>query len=246
MSYAPLLRSLASTPRGDWRLVAGTLLRQGFNEGLLSAGAGVVATSKPGRQQALESQRAEARRTGLTLYQVRVARGASTGKGPNVHPRTSGLSATRFVRDLRSVGWGGSERAVRQCYRIMTEQFGLSADPVVRQTNLDSFKARPPRSWVSLHPRNNRDRYIGYARLVSAVRSSNEPENFSSSSDLRQSREERSLQSVLSTLDDIWTAANSHAPAEIEEEYPWIYDLETLEFAGVRHITRGTVRRRKT
>lgn len=38
MSYAPLLRSLASTPKdtGDsWRLVFGTLLRQAYNEGPL-------------------------------------------------------------------------------------------------------------------------------------------------------------------------------------------------------------------
>ena len=36
MSYGPLLRSLANTPKGDgdnYRTVAGTLLRQAFNEG---------------------------------------------------------------------------------------------------------------------------------------------------------------------------------------------------------------------
>src|ERR1039458_298679 len=70
MSYAPLLRSLASTPRGDWRAVAGTLLRQAFNEGLLS-GSPSVTSVRPA-----ESQRAEARRTGLTLYRVRQARNA--------------------------------------------------------------------------------------------------------------------------------------------------------------------------
>src|ERR1039458_9147112 len=100
MSYAPLLRSLASTPRGDWRVVAGTLLRQAFNEGLLSIQA-------PPAQRTGESQRAEARRTGLSLYRVRQARGASTGKGLGVRARRpGGLSATRFVLDLRSVGWG--------------------------------------------------------------------------------------------------------------------------------------------
>ena len=37
MSYAPLLRSLANTPKGDddWRTILGTLLRQAFNEGRL-------------------------------------------------------------------------------------------------------------------------------------------------------------------------------------------------------------------
>ena len=65
-------------------MVAGTLLRQAFNEGLLSPARESGFRSGAGRgQQAPESQRAEARRRGLTLYQVRVARGASTGKGPN-------------------------------------------------------------------------------------------------------------------------------------------------------------------
>ena len=144
MSYAPLLRSLASTPRGDWRVVAGTLLRQAFNEGLLSVTRAQSRASRP-----LESQRAEARRTGLSRYRVRQARGASTGKGPDVRPRASGLSATRFVRDLRSVGWGASESAVRTCYRITVSSFVL---PVTRtcqaRTDLVSFHKPAPAGWV--------------------------------------------------------------------------------------------------
>jgi hypothetical protein len=220
-------------------VVAGTLLRQAFNEGLLS-GSPISTRSTPG----LESQRAEARRTGLTLYQVRVARGASTGKGPNVRPRgsSSGISATRFVRDLRSVGWGGTEPQIRATYRICAEHFTLSAHAVVRQTDLNSFNARPPASWVTTHPRNNRDRFLGYAVLIAAVESSNDSSRHSSG-ELKQAREARTLPTVIETLDEIWDFSSWKTTAEIDKEYPWHTYPETLEYAGVRHITRGTYRR---
>ena len=244
MSYAPLLRSLASTPRASWRVVAGTLLRQAFNEGLLSARADVVTTLEPGRQQAPESQRAEARRTGLTLYQVRIARGASTGKGPGVRPRgsSSRISATRFVRDLRSVGWGGTESQIRAAYLLCAEHFTLSAHAVVRQTDLNSFHARPPASWVTTHPRNNRDRFLGYAMIIAAVESSND-ESRHSSGELKQAREARTLPTVIETLDEIWDFSSQLTHEEIDKRYPWHTYPETLEYAGVRHITRGTYRR---
>ena len=253
MSYAPLLRSLASTPRASWRVVAGTLLRQAFNEGLISA------EPTPARRRleggypsgSVESQRAEARRTGLTLYQIRVARGASTGKGPNARvgvgpgrnqPRADILSATRFVRDLRSVGWGGTESQVRAAYRICAEHFTLSAHAVVRQSNLNSFHARPPESWVTTHPRNNRDRFLGYAVLLSAVESSNDSSRHSSA-DLKQAREARQMPTVIETLDEIWDFSSQLTHEEIDKRYPWHTYPETLEYAGVRHITRGTYRR---
>ena len=246
MSYAPLLRSLASTPRASWRVVAGTLLRQAFNEGLISA------EPTPARRRleggypsgSVESQRAEARRTGLTLYQVRVARGASTGKGPNVRPRgsSSRISATRFVRDLRSVGWGGTESQIRAAYKICAEHFTLSAHAVVRQTDLNSFNARPPASWVTTHPRNNRDRFLGYATIIAAVESSNDSSRHSSV-ELKQAREARTLPTVIETLDEIWDFSSWKTTAEIDKEYPWHTYPETLEYAGCRHITRGTYRR---
>ncbi len=252
MSYAPLLRSLASTPRASWRMVAGTLLRQAFNEGLLSPARESGFRSGAGRgQQAPESQRAEARRRGLTLYQVRVARGASTGKGPNARvgvgagrnqPRSDILSATRFVRDLRSVGWGGMDSQIRAAYALCAEHFTLSAHAVVRQSNLNSFHARPPESWVTTHPRNNRDRFLGYAVLISAVESSNDSSRHSSA-DLKQAREARQMPTVIETLDEIWDAWSWMTAEQLDAEYPWHMTSETLEYAGVRHITRGTYRR---
>ena len=253
MSYAPLLRSLASTPRASWRVVAGTLLRQAFNEGLISA------EPTPARRRleggypsgSVESQRAEARRTGLTLYQVRVARGASTGKGPGARrgvgagrnqARSAGLSATRFVRDLRSVGWGGTESQIRATYAICAEHFTLSAHAVVRQTDLNSFNARPPASWVTTHPRNNRDRFLGYAVLIAAVESSNDSSRHSSG-ELKQAREARTLPTVIETLDEIWDFSSQLTHEEIDKRYPWHTYPETLEYAGCRHITRGTYRR---
>ena len=240
MSYAPLLRSLASTPRASWRVVAGTLLRQAFNEGLMSTSSGTTPN--------VESQRAEARRTGLTLYQIRVARGASTGKGPSARrgvgagrnqARSVRLSATRFVRDLRSVGWGGTESQIRATYRICAEHFTLSAHAVVRQTDLSSFNARPPQSWVTTHPRNNRDRFLGYAVLIAAVESSNDSSRHSSG-ELKQAREARTLPTVIETLDEIWDFSSQLTHEEIDKRYPWHTYPETLEYAGVRHITRGT------
>ena len=244
MSYAPLLRSLASTPRTSWRVVTGTLLRQAFNEGLISPLAqNRMDTTSPSLARG-ESQRAEARRTGLTLYQVRVARGASTGKGPNVRPRAgaSRISATRFVRDLRSVGWGGTESQIRAAYKICAEHFTLSAHAVVRQTDLNSFNARPPASWVTTHPRNNRDRFLGYAVLIAAVESSNDSSRHSSG-ELKQAREARTLPTVIETLDEIWDFSSQLTHEEIDKRYPWHTYPETLEYAGCRHITRGTYRR---
>jgi hypothetical protein len=244
MSYAPLLRSLASTPRASWRVVAGTLLRQAFNEGLISAPA-IPKTLTSGKALAgAESQRAEARRTGLTLYQVRKLRGASTGKGPNVRPRgpSTRISATRFVRDLRSVGWGGTESQIRAAYALCAEHFSLSAHAVVRQTDLNSFNARPPETWVTTHPRNNRDRFLGYAVLIAAVESSNDGTRHSSG-ELKQAREARTLPTVIETLDEIWDFSSQLTHEEIDKLYPWHTYPETLEYAGVRHITRGTYRR---
>jgi hypothetical protein len=244
MSYAPLLRSLASTPRASWRVVAGTLLRQAFNEGLISAPA-IPKTLTSGKALAgAESQRAEARRTGLTLYQVRKLRGASTGKGPNVRPRgpSTRISATRFVRDLRSVGWGGTDSQIRAAYAICAEHFTLSAHAIVRQTDLNSFHARPPETWVTTHPRNNRDRFLGYAVLISAVESSNDGTRHSSG-DLKQAREAKVLPTVIETLDEVWDAWSQLTHEEIDKRYPWHTYPETLEYAGVRHITRGTHRR---
>jgi hypothetical protein len=232
-------------------MVAGTLLRQAFNEGLISAPA-IPKTLTSGKALAgAESQRAEARRTGLTLYQIRVARGASTGKGPNARvgvgpgrnqPRADILSATRFVRDLRSVGWGGTESQVRAAYRICAEHFTLSAHAVVRQSNLNSFHARPPESWVTTHPRNNRDRFLGYAVLIAAVESSNDSSRHSSG-ELKQAREARTLPTVIETLDEIWDFSSQLTHEEIDKRYPWHTYPETLEYAGCRHITRGTYKR---
>ena len=145
-------------------MVAGTLLRQAFNEGLLL-------TQAPPAQRTGESQRAEARRTGLSLYRVRQARGASTGKGPGVRARRpGGLSATRFVRDLRSVGWGASESAVRTCYRITVSSFVL---PVTRTCQPAAtsclFTSPRRRAGSSPSPATSSDAWISYALLIENI-----------------------------------------------------------------------------
>jgi len=146
------------------------------------------------------------------------------------------------VRDLRSVGWGGTESQIRATYALCAEHFTLSAHAVVRQTDLSSFHARPPASWVTTHPRNNRDRFLGYAVLIAAVESSNDGTRHSSG-ELKQAREARTLPTVIETLDEIWTAWSQLTREEIDKRYPWHMYPETLEYAGVRHITRGTYRR---
>ena len=239
MSYAPLLRSLASTPRGDWRVVAGTLLRQAFNEGLLS-------TQAPPAQRTGESQRAEARRTGLSLYRVRQARGASTGKGPGVRARhPGGLSATRFVRDLRSVGWGASESAVRTCYRITVSSFVL---PVTRtcqaRSDLMSFHKPAPAGWVKPEPRNQRDAWISYALLIENIGGGNVSVKLTSTGTRGTEK------TILTSLEANWEAWHQSRPELIELDYPegetGYNFFETLEYAGTRHLTRGITTRRKT
>ena len=239
MSYAPLLRSLASTPRGDWRVVAGTLLRQAFNEGLLS-------TQAPPAQRTGESQRAEARRTGLSLYRVRQARGASTGKGPGVRARRpDALSATRFVRGLRSVGWGASESAVRTCYRITVSSFVL---PVTRtcqaRTDLVSFHKPAPAGWVKPEPRNQRDAWISYALLVENIGGGNVSVKLTSTGTRGTEK------TILTSLEANWEAWHQSRPELIELDYPegetGYNFFETLEYAGTRHLTRGITARRKT
>lgn len=243
MSYAPLLRSLASTPRGDWRVVAGTLLRQAFNEGLLSVTRAQSRASRP-----LESQRAEARRTGLSLYRVRQARGASTGKGPDVRPRASGLSATRFVRDLRSVGWGASESAVRTCYRITVSSFVL---PVTRtcqaRTDLVSFHKPAPAGWVKPEPRNNREEWVSYAVLISNLGDGMFSDKLTSTG-IRGTEH-----TILTALEAMWESWHQ-SQFELKKKYPELEGegdfgygfFETLEYAGTRHLTRGITTRRKT
>jgi hypothetical protein len=48
---------------------------------------------------------------------------------------------------------------------------------------------------------------------------------------------------VIETLDEIWDFSSWKTTAEIDKEYPWHTYPETLEYAGVRHITRRTYRR---
>ena len=141
MSYSALLASLASTPKGhdDWRTIFGTLLRQAYNDG---------ARFKPRVRASGESQRQEARRRGVSLYRVRVDRGASTGKGAGVRARGGMVSASRVVADLRSVGWGGTDSAVREAYDVMQIVFTL---PPQRESqargDLNNFNAKPPAGW---------------------------------------------------------------------------------------------------
>ena len=237
MSYAPLLRSLASTPRGDWRAVAGTLLRQAFNEGLLS-GSPSVTSVRPA-----ESQRAEARRTGLTLYRVRQARGASTGKGPGVRPRAFGLSATRFVHDLRSVGWGASEPAVRTCYLITVSSFVLPVNRTCQaRTDLVSFHKPAPAGWVKPEPRNQREAWISYALLIENIGGGNVSVKLTSTGTRGTEK------TILTSLEANWESWHQSKPELERLDYPegetGYNFFETLEYAGARHLTRGVTRRR--
>jgi hypothetical protein len=178
------------------------------------------------------------------LYRVRVARGASTGKGPNVRPRVSGLSATRFVLDLRSVGWGASEPAVRTCYRITVASFVL---PVTRtcqaRTDLVSFHKPAPAGWVKPEPRNQRYAWISYALLVENIGGGNVSVKLTSTGTRGTEK------TILTSLEANWEAWHKSEPELIRAGYPDVDDtgynfFETLEYAGVRHLTRGVTRRR--
>ena len=51
------------------------------------------------------------------------------------------------------------------------------------------------------------------------------------------------MPTVIETLDEIWDAWSWMTAEQLDAEYPWHMTSETLEYAGVRHITRGTYRR---
>ena len=221
MSYSALLASLASTPKGDddWRTVFGTLLRQAYNDG---------ARFKPRVRASGESQRQEARRRGVSLYRVRVDRGASTGKGAGVRPRGGMVSASRVVADLRSVGWGGTDSAVREAYDVMQIVFTL---PPQRESqargDLNNFNAKPPAGWQKTE-RGTSDRWISHVTVIVIPEGDNSPRVRLWGSNTKN------LPTVYGALVDIRQAYDQDLPFDDESEYA--EKIVTYEYAGVRHV----------
>ena len=155
------------------------------------------------------------------------------------------MSATRFVLDLRSVGWGASEPAVRMCYRITIASFVL---PVTRtcqaRTDLVSFHKPAPAGWVKPEPRNQRDAWISYALLVENIGGGNVSVKLTSTGTRGTEK------TILTSLEANWEAWHQ-SKIELERlDYPegetGYNFFETLEYAGTRHLTRGITTRRKT
>ena len=225
MSYSALLHSLASTPKGDdnWRTIFGTLLRQAYNDG---------ARFKPrAAKPSGESQRQEARRRGVSLYRVRVDRGASTGKGEGVRPRGGMVSAARIASDLRSVGWGGSDTAIRHAYYTMQTVFTL---PPARESqargDLNSFNRAPPPGWLKFE-RGTADRYVSHATVVVIPIGDSSPRVRLWGSNTKH------LPTTYGALVDIRQAYDQDKPMDEETEYA--ETVVTYEYAGVRHIVKS-------
>jgi hypothetical protein len=226
VSYSALLHSLASTPKGDddWRTIFGTLLRQAYNDG---------ARFKPrAAKPSGESQRQEARRRGVSLYRVRVDRGASTGKGSHIANRdTRMVSATRIAADLRSVGWGGADAQVRQAYDVMQTVFTL---PPSRESqargDLVNFNAKPPAGWQKTE-RGTADRYVSHATVVVIPIGDSSPRVRLWGSNTKY------LPTVYGALVDIRQAYDQDKPMDEETEYA--ETVITYEYAGVRHIVKS-------
>jgi len=228
VSYSALLASLASTPKGDddWRTIFGTLLRQAYNDGY---------RFKPRATPSGESQRVEARRRGVSLYRVRVDRGASTGKGPGVQRSfpTRLRSATRIAADLRSVGWGGSDAQIRSAYETMLVVFTLPPSRYSQaRGDLVSFNAKPPAGWRK-DERGNADRYISHATVVVIPEGSavNNPRVRLWGSNTKQ------LPTVYSALVEVRQAYDQGKDSDEGSEYA--ERIVTFEYAGVRHIIRS-------
>ena len=227
MSYQALLSSLASTPKGDddWRTVFGSLLRQAHNDG--------VAFRPPTTERSGESQRQEARRRGVTLYRVRVDRGASIGKGPRTQ-RTRMVSATQIVRDLRSVGWGGDDKQVREAYNVMMAVFTLPTSRLSQnRDDLNSFNAKPLQGWLK-NERGNADRYVSHATVIVI------PEGSPASDPLIRlwGSNTKRLPTVYGALLDIRQAYDQDLPIDLADS-EYVEKIITYEYAGARHLVRS-------
>lgn len=230
MSYPALLGSLASSSHGDdddYRTVLGTLLRQLFNEG---------ARLTPPPAAPAESQRAEARRRGVTLYRVRVDRGASIGKGPR--PAGAGYSPTRIVRDLRSVGWGGNTKEMMAAIRLVWASMSMTVRrDCQNRTDLESFNRPPPGppdgadTWQKV-VLSNQNTWLNRFVVIESVDGHPQIQlaGFTTTS----------LPTVISTLSDAWQAW--HQGSTYAEEHGSPEDEEivvSIEYAGVEHRVRG-------
>jgi hypothetical protein len=132
---------------------------------------------------------------------------------------------------------------VRTCYRITVSSFVL---PVTRtcqaRTDLVSFHKPAPAGWVKPEPRNQRDAWISYALLVENIGGGN------ASVKLTSTGTRGTEKTILTSLEANWEAWHQSRPELIELDYPegetGYNFFETLEYAGVRHLTRGVTRRR--
>ena len=232
MSYGPLLVSLAGTARGgedDWRTVLGTLMRQIHNAGT---------PIRPPSRRSGESQRAEARRRGVTLYRVRRDRGASIGKGPRGTRlgRPAGISASRIISDMRSVGWGGEDKAMRAAIDLQRSVLTLPVKRLSQNNDdLDSFNTTPPASWQKTEVANQ-DSYISYAVVTVASTSVGVHTRLWGSFTRR-------LPSPIGTLSDIRQSYDQGLTELHDVDYS-DETIVTYEYAGVRRLVRSVGRRR--
>ena len=249
MSYPALLSSLRSTPHGDdddYRTILGTLLRQMFNDDTdLTApppgpGRGMAGSGLP--VYAGESQRHEAARRGVTLYRVRMDRGASIGKGPYARERAirrqSARSPTRIIADLRSVGWGGNTKEMRGAIAVVWAAMSMTVRRDCQNRNdLESFNRPPPGppdgadTWQKV-VLSNQNTWLNRFVVIESVDGHPQIQlaGFTTTS----------LPTVISTLSDAWQAW--HQGSTYAEEHGSPEDEEivvSIEYAGVEHRVRG-------
>ena len=220
MSYSALLASLASTPKGDddWHTIFGTLMRQAYNGG---------ARFKPhAAKPSGESQRVEARRRGVSLYRVRVDRGASTGKGPSVR-REAMVSATRIAADLRSVGWGGADAAIRSAYETMLVVFTLPPQYGQSNGDLNSFNQPPPMTWRGNSHSRDVERWVTWVTVIVI------PEGESNPRVRMWTSNTGKLNTVYASLLNVRHAYDQNLPFDENSDYA--EKIVTYEYAGLVH-----------
>jgi hypothetical protein len=132
---------------------------------------------------------------------------------------------------------------VRTCYRITVASFVLSVTRTCQtRTDLVSFHRPAPAGWVKPEPRNQREAWISYALLVENIGGGN------ASVKLTSTGTRGTEKTILTSLEANWEAWHQSEPELIELDYPegetGYNFFETLEYAGVRHLTRGVTRRR--
>jgi hypothetical protein len=119
--------------------------------------------------------------------------------------------------------------------------------PVTRtcqaRTDLVSFHKPAPAGWVKPEPRNQRDAWVSYALLVENIGGGNVSVKLTSTGTRGTEK------TILTSLEANWEAWHQSKIELVEKlNYPegetGYKFFETLEYAGVRHLTRGVTRAR--